>query len=117
MSGIAQRDRRKPRRLAFLDADPDRLRRHGLAIAEFAVDHRKRWRIDHDVDGLIGHHGTDLVPADIDRHPDHAVAVMAGEVGRGQIAGNAAGFLGRRAGLGKHLGHEIDQMFDVNGNH
>ena len=68
MSGIAQRDRGKARLLAFLDADPDRLRRHRLAVAELAVDHRQRRRIDHDFGGLVrnltGHdsHGVIRVP-------------------------------------------------------
>ena len=54
MSGIAQRDRGQAGLLAFLDADPDRLRRDGLSVAEFAVDHRQRRCIDHKLDGLVG---------------------------------------------------------------
>ena len=56
MAGIAQRDGGKPRLLALLDAEPDRLRRHGLAIAELAVDHRERGRIDHDLRRLVRDH-------------------------------------------------------------
>lgn len=56
MSGIAQRHRGQSRLSAFLDADPDRLRRHGLSVAELAIDHRQRRRIDHDLGGLVRHH-------------------------------------------------------------
>ena len=46
MPGVAQRHRGQARRLAFLDADPDRLRRDRLPVAELAVDHRQRGRVD-----------------------------------------------------------------------
>ena len=94
MAGVAQRDRGKARLLAFLDADPHRLRRHRLAVAELAVDHRERRRIDHDLGDLVGNHRAHFLPADIDRYPDHAVAVMAGEIGGREIGRDAPGFFG-----------------------
>jgi len=41
VAGVAQRDGGKARLLALFDADPHRLRRHRLSIAELAVDHRQ----------------------------------------------------------------------------
>ena len=49
MPGVAQRDCGKSRLLALLDAGLHRKRRHRLTIAELAVDHGERWRIDDDL--------------------------------------------------------------------
>ena len=117
MPGVAQRDRGKPRLLALLDADPHRERRHGLAIAELAIDHGERRRIDDNLGGLVGNDVARLLPADIDRHPDHAVAVMAGEIGCREIGRDAPGFLGRGFRMRKNLGDEIDQIVDLDGDH
>ena len=54
MAGIAQRHRRQTVGLALLDADRDSLRRHGLPIAEPAIDDDERRRIDNDFDFLVG---------------------------------------------------------------
>ena len=93
------------------------LRRHGLAVAELAVDHRQRRRIDNEVSRLVRNHGAHLLPADIDRHPDHAVAVMAGEVGGREVGRDAPGFLGRKIPNGKNLCNEVDQVVDLYGDH
>src|ERR1700738_3997238 len=86
MSGIAQRDRGKARRLAFFDADLDGLGCDGLPVTELAVDHRQRRRIDHEFDSLVGDDRARLLPPDIDRYPDHAVAVVACQI-RGRQGG------------------------------
>ena len=117
MPGVAQRDGRQPRLLALLDAGPHRERRHGLAIAELAIDHGERRRIDDDLGGLVGNDVARLLPADIDRNPDHAVAVMAGEIGRREIGRDPPGFLGRGFRMRKNLGDKIDQIVDLDGDH
>ena len=117
MSGIAQRDRGKAGLLAFLDADPDRLRPDGLSVAEFAVDHRQRRRIDHQLDGLVGNDRAHLLPPDIDRHADHAVAVMPGEIGCGEIGRDAPGFFGRRIRMAENLRNEVDQIWNLDRDH
>jgi hypothetical protein len=96
MSGIAQRDRGQAASLAFFDADPDGLRRDGLPVTELAIDDRQRRRIDHEFDGLIGNDRAHLLPPDIDRHPDHAVAVVPREIRRREVGRDAPGFFRRR---------------------
>ena len=103
----------RPDLLAFLDADPDRLRRDGLPVAELAVDHRQRRRIDHDFDGLVGNDRAHLLPSDIDRHPDHAVAVMPGEIGGREIGRDAPGFLGRGIRNGRKLPQRNRSDFEL----
>jgi len=117
MASITQRDHGEPDLLALFDADPDRLRRHRLSIAEFAVDNRQRRRIDHDLGRLVGNHRTRLLPADIDGDPDHTVTVMTGEVGGCQISRDAPRLVERRVGMSKNIGNEIDQVLDLDGNH
>jgi hypothetical protein len=117
MPGIAQRHRGEARRLALLDTDPDRLRRDGLPVTELAVDHRQRGCIDHDIDSLVGHDRAHLLPPDIDRHPDHAVAVMAGEVGGGEIRRDALGFLRRGFRMSEHVRNEVDEFLKLYCNH
>ena len=108
---------RQPRLLALLDAGPHCERRHGLAIAELAIDHGERRRIDDNLGGLVGNDVARLLPADIDRNPDHAVAVMAGEIGCREIGRDPPGFLGRGFRVRKNLGDEIDQIVDFYGDH
>ena len=117
MAGVAQRDRGKARLLAFVDADPHCLRRHGLPVAELAVDHRERRRIDHDFGDLVGNDGAHLLPADVDGNADHAVAVMAGEIGGRQVRRDAPCFFRRGFRMGKNLGNEIDQLVDLDRDH
>ena len=118
MAGIAQRDGGKARLLAFLDADPDRLRRHGLPVAELAIDHRQRRRIDDEFDGLVGNDGTHLLPPDIDRHPDHAVAVVSGEIGGRQVGRDAPGFFRRGVPHGrKDFRNKVDQILNLYSDH
>ena len=96
MSGIAQRYGGEARSLAFFDADPDGLRRDGLPVTELAIDHRQRRRIDDEFDGLIGNDRAHLLPPDIDRHPDHAVAVVPREIRSREVGRDAPGFFRRR---------------------
>ena len=117
MPGIAQRNRGKARLLAFLDADLHRLRRHRLAVAELAVDHRERRRIDHDLGGLVRNHRARLLPADIDRNPDHAVAVMAGEIGGREIGRDAPGFFGEDSEWEKTSATKSIRLLNLDGDH
>src|SRR2546430_12325587 len=53
---------------------------------------------------LVGHDRAGLLPADIDGDADHAVAVMAGQIRRGQVGGDARCFVGRRLRMREDLG-------------
>src|ERR1700722_427277 len=117
MSGIAQCDRGKAGLLALLDADPDRLRSDGLSVAEFALDHRQRRGVDHQLDGLVGNDRAHLLPPDIDRHANYAVAVMPGEIGCGEIGRDPPGFLGRRIRMREDFRNEVDQIWNLDRDH
>src|SRR6185295_8359762 len=103
--------------LAFLDADPHGLRRHRLPVTELAVDHRKRWRIDDDLGRLVWNDGTHLLPANVDRHTNDAVAVVPGEIGGREVCRDALGFVSRGLGVRKYLGNEIDEVGNLYGDH
>ena len=103
---VAQRHGRQAVLAALVDADADGLRRHGLAEAVLAVDHGDHRRVDHDLDGDVGHHGAVLLLGGIARHAHDAVAVVAGEVGAHEVAADAAALLRRAAGRGKDVRDE-----------
>ena len=107
MPGIAQRNRGKPVLPALFDSELDRLRRDRLAESIAAVDHGQRRRVDEDRDLLVRDHAPFGFHLHIARDTDHAVAVVAGEVGRDQIFGDAAPLLGRAAGFDEDLGDEL----------
>ena len=56
MPGVAQGHHRQPLLPALVDADGDRLRRHGLAEAVQAVDHRQHRRFGDHLDLAVGDH-------------------------------------------------------------
>ena len=109
MAGIAQRDRGKPRRLRFRDANVDGLRRDDLAEAVAAVEHGDDRRIDQARDRLIGHCVARAHPVDIARHAQHAVAVVPGEIGFDQRGGDGARLLGPAADALENFGAEVGQ--------
>jgi hypothetical protein len=88
-----------------------------LSVAEFAIDHRQRRRVDHDFSGLVGDHRTCFLPPDIDRHADNAVAVVTGQIGRGQIGGDATRLFRRRFRMRENLSNKIDQVVDLYRHH
>ena len=89
MGRVAQRDRGQTHRLAFLDADHDRLRSDRLAEAELPVDDGDDGRVRDDLDALVAHRLGFLEPAQIDGHADHAMAVVPGKIGADEIGGDA----------------------------
>ena len=106
VAGVAQRHRREAVLQALLDADADGLRRHRLAEAILAIDDGDYRRVDHDLDRDVGHHRAVLLLDGVARHPDHAVAVMAGEVGADEIAADPATLLRRASSRGKDVRDE-----------
>ena len=95
MATVLQGHQGKAERLAFVDADLHRLRRHGLAEAVLAIDDRQHRRFADDVDGLIGDRRALAPVLRIARHTHHTVAVMAGEIGDDEIAADARRFFRR----------------------
>ena len=53
------------------------------------VQHRDRARVHHRLHAAPGVDGAGVEPVDIARHTDDAVAVVPGEVGLDQVAGDA----------------------------
>ena len=106
MAGIAQRHRRKTVLEALVDADLHRLRSHGLAEAVLAVDHGDHRRIDQHVDLHVGNDGAGLLLRGIARHADHAVTVVARQVGTDEVATDAATLLFRASRRGKDVRDE-----------
>jgi hypothetical protein len=109
MAGIAQGHRRQSHRPAFVDADAHRLGRYGLAEAVSAVDHGEHRGIGHDLHGSIGEDGAVAFHLNIARHPDDAVAVMAGQVGADQIGRHSPALLDRTAGGDEDIADKILQ--------
>src|SRR5262249_7699465 len=103
---IAQADGAETVLLGLVDADADRLRRHGLAEAVLAVDHRDHWRVDHDLDLDVGQYGARLLLAGIARHAHHSMAAVTRQVGADQIAADAPALFLRAAGGKKDIGDE-----------
>src|SRR5260363_15698 len=85
MPRVTQRERRESALFAPIDPNLHRLGRDGLAVAEPAVDDDHRRRVDNDLGRLIGHDKAHLLPADIDRNPDHTMTVVAGQVRGGEV--------------------------------
>src|SRR5262249_8340815 len=117
MPGIAQRYRGKSRLLALVDAGLHRKRRNGLAVTETAINHGQRRSVDDDLGALIGNDIARVLPADVDGHADHSVAVMAGEICSREIGRDAPCFLAGGFGVGKNVRDEIDEVVDLDGDH
>ncbi len=109
MAGIAQRNRGKARRLGFFNADVDGHRRNRLTETEAAVDDGDDRRIDEAFDRLVGNDIARADPIDITRHADHAMAVVAGEVGVDQRRGDAARLFRAAADATENLGAKVGQ--------
>ena len=106
---ILQGDHRQPHGLALLDADRHRLRRHGLAEAIEAVDHRQHRRLGHDLGRPVRVHHAVALPAQIARHARHAVAVVSCQIGRYQVLADAPGLRLGASRLCKNLAHQLGQ--------
>ena len=109
MAGIAQRNCGKAGRLGFFNADVDGDRRDRLTEAEAAVEDADDRRIDKAFDRLVGNELARADPIDVTRHADHAVAVVAGEIGVDQRRGDAARFFRAAADASENLGAEVGQ--------
>ena len=71
-------------------------------------------RVDNALDRLVGNEVARAHPVDVARHADHAVAVVAGEIGVDQRGGDARRLLGPAADASENLGAEVGQR--VGGN-
>ena len=114
MAGIAQRDDGKPGGLGLRDAEVHGDGRDGLAKPDIAVDHRVVRRLHHDRGLLAGLHLALAEPLYVARNPDHAVAVVTGQVGADQPMGNARGFGAVAPGGGEDGGDVGLQRVDGN---
>jgi hypothetical protein len=110
VTGIAQGDGCEPSRLAFVDADLDGLRRHGLAVAEAAIHHRK---CDRDLHGPVGNRTAGILAPDIDRNPDYAMAIVTCEVSACEVRRDTTSFFGGRPGEFEYFGNEANQILNI----
>ncbi len=117
VAGVAQRHHRQAHGLALVDADLHGLRGDRLAEAVQAVDHRQHGSLGLDLDLLVGKDGAFLLVLQVARHPHHAVAVMAGEVGPDQVFADALALGRRAAGLGEDIAHEVRERARLDGHH
>ncbi len=117
MAGIFQRDRRKPHRLAFLDAERHRLRRRGLAEAILPVEDRQHRRVDHALHRLVGEEHAVLLPFHVARRARDAVAVMACKIGADEIFSDPPALLLGAAGGDENVGDEVRQRVGGNARH
>ena len=117
MPRVTQRERRESALFAPIDPNLHRLGRDGLAVAEPAVDDDHRRRVDNDLGRLIGHDKAHLLPADIDRNPDHTMTVVAGQVRGGEVGGYSAGLLGRGVGMFENVSNEINKAGNLDYDH
>ena len=101
VAGVPERHHGEAHGLAFLDADGDGLRRHGLAEAVQAVDHRQHRRLGDHLHLAVGVHDAVALPLQVARHARDAVAVVAGQVGGDQVLADALRLCGRAPGLGE----------------
>ena len=97
MARVTQRHDRGAARARLGDADLHRLRRHGLAKAHAAIDHRHGVVLEHDLGRTAGENPTRGEHLDIARHAHHAVAVVPREIGGDEVARHARGLVGRTA--------------------
>ena len=81
MAGVAQTHHGEAVMLCLGDPVINRQRPDGLAEAEIAVHDRVRRGFVHDGQGLARHHLAFLEPLNVARRPDHAVTVVASQVG------------------------------------
>ena len=109
MAGILQCNHGEPHGLAFVDADGDGLRRHGLAETVQPVHHRQHWRLADHLDLSVGDDDAVALPLHIARHARDAVAVVAGQIGGDQILADALAFLRRATSLGEDVGYQLGQ--------
>ena len=108
--GVAQPDRREPHRLALVDADLHRQRRDGLAEAVLAVDHGQDRRIDDHLDLLVGEQHSLALHLHVARDARDPMAVVAGQVGGDQVAGDALGLGTGAPGGNEDVGGELLQL-------
>ena len=107
VAGIAQRDGGKAGRLRLLDANVDGHRGHCLTEAETAVDDADHRSVDNTFKRLVGNEVARAHPIDITRNTDHAVAVVAGEIGVDERGGHAARLFNLTAGASENLSAEV----------
>ena len=107
MARIAHRHGREPHRPALGDADRHRLRRNRLAEPELAVDDGENRRVEEHPDVAIRHDHAVLLELHVTRHADHAVAVVAGEIGGDEVTSDALGLGARAPGRHENVADEV----------
>ena len=110
VAGVAQPDRREPHRFALVDADLHRQRRDSLAEAELAVDYGQHRGVHHHLDLLVREQHSLALHLHVARDARDPVAVVAGQVGGDEVAGDALGFGTRAAGGDENVGGELLQL-------
>ncbi len=112
MPDIAQPDHRDAALPGLADAEIHRLLADRLAEPEIAVDDGVHRGFGDDADRLPGAHEILLDPQHVARHADDAVAVVAGEIGRDQVAGGARRLGAGATGGGENVGDKAAQLVD-----
>jgi hypothetical protein len=90
----------------FVDRSLHRLLPDDLAVAEVAIEHRDRLGLPHHLGGLVGHDCAVPHLSDVLRHADHAMRVVAGEIGADQLLRHLVGLVRGRAGGRENGGRE-----------
>ena len=114
MTGIAQRDRRKPHRFCLLDADVDGLQARPSGRSRSGRRDGNDRRIHQAFDRLIGDDIARTHPIDIARNADYPVTVVAGQIGVDEGGGDAAGLLRAAANMFENLGAEVGEGIGPN---
>ena len=81
----------------LVDRGLDRLLADDLTVAEVAIEHRHGVGLADHLGAPVGHDRAVLHLADVLRHADHAMRIVAGQIGVDQTGGDLPGLLRRRA--------------------
>ncbi len=97
--GVAQADHGDAVLSRPLDAERDRLPGDHLAVALLAVDRDQRAAVMHDPGLAVGAHAALLQKLEVRKNPDHAVGIVADQVGVDQMLGDRLRLVQVRAGV------------------
>ena len=91
-----------------------RLTPDGLAKPQLAVEQGEDAAVDHGFGGDAEMHLPEALILQVARRADDAVAVMARQIGAGQVRRDPPRFLRLRPSCGKDGGDEVDQSISAN---
>ena len=112
---MTQGDDGDPGRLGLRNAEIHCQRSDRLTEAIAAIDHGMHRRLDVDRQRLPGDDLVALQPKHVARHPDHAVAVMSGQVRANQVMPDPGSLRFIAPGGAKQCGDVIGKGSDRNG--